>query len=128
MNTQARTQELTQLLADHGWRAIKAIAESLTPPIEKPEGGWDDAIALIVEAEELAELDAATAPEVKQVSDANFSASTDLNKWEQHQQADWLRGNSMPQCKGCGGPLRNMPDNTPICVIGSNNCYRKQAK
>ena len=33
------------------WREIKAIAESFEPPIEKPDGGWDEAISLIVERE-----------------------------------------------------------------------------
>ena len=121
MDTQARTQELSQLLEDQSWRAIKAIAESLAPPIEKPEGGWDDAIALIVEAEELAELEVATAPELEPEPEESAG-------WEQHPQSKWLKGNSMPQCGGCGGPIRNMPDHTPICVIKSDNCYRQQSK
>ena len=47
-----RKAELEAMLKqNHGWRKIAAIAEPLG--IEKPEGGWDDAIALILEKEEL---------------------------------------------------------------------------
>lgn len=49
-----RTTELEELYLseDGGWRAIKAIADPLG--VSKPESGWDDAIPLIVKAEQTA--------------------------------------------------------------------------
>lgn len=45
----SRTEELTAIFQADGWRAIRDIAISLGIPL--PEGGWVDAIPLIVEAE-----------------------------------------------------------------------------
>jgi hypothetical protein len=47
---ESRKAELEGLLKQ-SWRKIAAIAEPLE--IAKPEGGWDEAIALILEAEGL---------------------------------------------------------------------------
>ena len=45
-----RTAELREILdQDSGWRQIKAIAEPLG--IEKPTGGWDEAIPEIIKKE-----------------------------------------------------------------------------
>lgn len=45
-----RQAELEALYDAEGYRAIQAIAEPLN--IEKPKGGWRDAISLIVEREQ----------------------------------------------------------------------------
>jgi hypothetical protein len=47
-----RKAELEALLKQ-SWQKIAAIAKPLG--IEKPEGGWDEAISLILEAEDLSE-------------------------------------------------------------------------
>jgi hypothetical protein len=50
MTREERELELLQMHEDKGWKAIKAVAEKLG--IEKPvEGGWDNAIPQILEAE-----------------------------------------------------------------------------
>lgn len=54
----ARAAELEQLHETSGWRAIKDIAEPLG--VAKPDEGWDEAISLIVEAEQAAALTTGT--------------------------------------------------------------------
>ena len=50
-----RKAQLEAIFEEQGWRGIAAIAKPLL--IEKPEGGWDEAISLIVEAEYAQDLE-----------------------------------------------------------------------
>ena len=46
-----RLEELEKLYVDEGWQPIKALAQKYGIP--KPNNGWDEAIPLIVKAEQL---------------------------------------------------------------------------
>lgn len=74
----ARTSELEELYLsdDGGWRAIKAIADPLG--ITKPETGWDDAIPLIVEAEQSAASNAEPLPQASPINTPWRKVRTDL--------------------------------------------------
>jgi hypothetical protein len=73
MDVSARTKELEDLYLseDGGWRAIKALADP--HKIEKPEGGWDEAIPLIVAAEAKAEQLPDENPQVEQAETSTLS-------------------------------------------------------
>lgn len=50
MNKQTLLNQLTRLHDDEGWDAVKAYAETLVPPFEKPKNmSWKESIPMIVE-------------------------------------------------------------------------------
>lgn len=105
-----KTERETELL-DMPWQAIKSIAEPLG--IAKPEGGWDEAIPLILEAE---------FPKVKPSKPVKASpkpATTDFLY-----SSDFFESSGIPYCKDCGASYQNDLEGNPVCPVSKTDCSR----
>lgn len=103
-----RKAELEELLSSGGgWRKVKAIAESFEPPITKPEGGWDDAIQLILDAE---------FPDERTVAEPEAQPVAPVYPVE------FLRSAGISACDRCGSPKVVSMEGSPHCPLKKNDC------
>lgn len=122
-----RTEELQKLFEKKGWGAIRRIAEQYG--IEKPTGGWDEAIPLIVEAEnaiapetpvETKKAEPAKVPEPKpETIEAKPAAKAPL-KFNNR----WYKANDITCCDVCGYPNPTDLEGNPICPVSAPTCPR----
>lgn len=111
---EAREVELKNLLAgENGWKEIKAIAESSTPPIAKPEGGWKEAIPLILDAE----FPSAEAP--VETVEAPAGESAELKPIYP---VEFLNSAGIATCSDCGSPPTVNLEGAPHCPYQKSAC------
>ena len=124
----SRSEELQKLFEKKGWGAIRRIAEPFG--IEKPAGGWDEAIPLIIEAEAAiaaAVEDAAEAvepePEAKP-EPAEKPKPAPKKHVALRYKVDWYKASGIPFCEFCGAANPTDPQGNPVCPIKNAECPR----
>lgn len=102
-------------LLEMTWQAVKAIAEPLG--IEKPPGGWDEAVPsiLAIEFPEEPSAEAELEPEVERSSSeaADFVYA-----------AAFFESSGIPYCKTCGASYQNDLEGSPVCPVSNTECPR----
>lgn len=96
------------------WQQIRDIAESVAPSIEKPKGGWDEAIPLILAAEypkESEGIEAATEAETSRPAPSGVCYAV-----------DFFEASGIPYCLKCGSPEHRDLQGQRVCPVEDNAC------
>lgn len=94
------------------WQQVRDIAESVVPPIEKPKGGWDEAIPLILAAEYSEESkDIETAPAKSELAPNSVCYAV-----------DFFEASGIPYCKQCGSPDHRDLSGKRLCPVNDSTC------
>lgn len=102
--------EREEQLIGMSWQSVKAIAESLG--IQKPEGGWDESIPLILDAE-YPQGEAAS----EEVAEPKYLYPT-----------EFFKQNGIPYCETCGASHQYGLYGEPVCPIAKKDCDRMTAE
>ena len=119
----SRAEELQKIFEEKGWGAIRRIAEK--HDIQKPDGGWDDAIPLIVAAEEAAAKGKESAKKLEPKPEpVAAKAEPKADKAVKRYKADWYKSSGIPFCATCGAPNPTDINGNPLCPVANSNCPR----
>ncbi len=114
MNRDEREAELLEMR----WQQIKAIAEDMEPPINKPDGGWDEAVSLILDAEFPGD-DTEEAPKTAAGPQGEPKASASVGAVYP---VDFFESSGIPYCEKCGAPEQRGLQGERICPVADKVC------
>jgi hypothetical protein len=104
-------------LLEMTWQAVKAIAEPLG--IEKPSGGWDEAVPSILA------IEFPEGPPVEPEVERSPSGVAEFSDAAGFVYASaFFESSGIPYCKACGASYQNDLEGNPVCPVSNTECPR----